>query len=85
MNRTNQPIILNCGYGRGLSVLEIATAFKKFSKNKVKINFKRRRKGERVKIVANVKKLKRNLKWNPKFYKLKQMIKSSIEWEKKLN
>ena len=85
MNRTNQPIILNCGYGRGLSVLEIATAFKIFSKNKVKINFKGRREGERVKIVANVKKLKRKLKWNPKFYKLKQMIKSSIEWEKKLN
>ena len=38
-----------------------------------------------VKMVADTKKIKRKLKWKPKFYKLKQMIKSSIEWEKKLN
>ena len=69
MNRTSQPIILNCGYGIGLSVLEIANAFKKFSKNKVQINFKKRRKGEMVKMVADTKKIKRKLKWKPKIYK----------------
>tara|TARA_B100000029_G_C17582504_1_gene960057 strand:- start:1722 stop:2693 length:972 start_codon:yes stop_codon:yes gene_type:complete len=85
MDRASDPIILNCGYGKGLSVLEVANSFKKFSKNEVKIIFGKKRKGEMVKIVANVKKLKKNLNWKPRFHKLNKMIKSSIEWEKKLN
>lgn len=85
MNKTNKSLVLNCGYGKGLSVLEVANEFKKFTKNQVKINFKKRRKGEMTKIVANVKRLKKSLRWKPKFYKLNQMVKSSIEWEKKLN
>jgi len=78
----HKSIILNCGYGTGWSVLEIVNEFKKFTRNKVKINFKKRRKGDVIEIVANVKKLKKFLTWKPKFYNLTKMVKSSIEWEK---
>ena len=59
MNRTSQPIILNCGYGIGLSVLEIANAFKKFSKNKVQINFKKKKKRRNGKNGCRYKKNKK--------------------------
>ena len=85
MNTLNQSIILNCGYGKGLSVLEVINEFKKFTKKKIKINFKKRRKGDMIKIVANVNKLKKIFKWKPKFCELNKMVKSSIDWEKKLN
>ena len=64
---------------------EIINEFKKFTKNKIKINFKKRREGDMVKIVANTNKLKKKFKWKPKFNKLNNMIKSFIYCEKKLN
>ena len=83
VDNSHKSIILNCGYGKGWSVLEIVNEFKKFTTNKIKINFKKRRKGDVVGIVANVDKLRKFLTWKPKFYNLTKMVKSSIDWEKK--
>jgi UDP-glucose 4-epimerase len=84
VSKKNKSIILNCGYGKGFSVLEVVNNFKKFSKNKVLVKFEKRRKAEIVESVANVIKLKKYLKWRPRFFNLKRMIKNSIDWEKKL-
>ena len=84
VSKNNKSIILNCGYGKGFSVLEVVNNFKKFSKNKVLVKFEKRRKAEIVESVANVIKLKKYLKWRPRFFNLKRMIKNSIDWEKKL-
>ena len=84
VSKKNKSTILNCGYGKGFSVLEVVNNFKKFSKNKVLVKFEKRRKAEIVESVANVIKLKKYLKWRPKFFNLSRMIKNSIDWEKKL-
>ena len=84
VSKNDKSTILNCGYGKGFSVLEVVNNFKKFSKNKVLVKFEKRRKAEIVESVANVIKLKKYLKWRPKFFNLKRMIKNSIDWEKKL-
>jgi len=82
INATNASVTLNCGYGKGFSVNEVVNEFRNFSKKRVKINMKKRRKGDLVKIIANVNKLKKFLKWQPKYYSLRKMVKSSIDWEK---
>ncbi len=84
VSKNDKSTILNCGYGKGFSVLEVVNNFKKFSKNKVLVKFEKRRKAEIVESVANVAKLKKYLKWRPKFFNLSRMIKNSIDWEKKL-
>ena len=84
VSKNNKSVILNCGYGKGFSVLEVVNNFKKFSKNKVTVKFQKRRKAEIVESIANVTKLKNYLKWKPKFFNLNKMIKNSIDWEKKL-
>jgi UDP-glucose 4-epimerase len=84
VSKKNKSTILNCGYGKGFSVLEVVNNFKKFSKNKVLVKFEKRRKAEIVESVANVIKLKKYIKWRPKFFNLSRMIKNSIDWEKKL-
>jgi len=84
VSKNNKSVILNCGYGKGFSVLEVVNNFKKFSKNKVLVKFEKRRRAEIVESVANVKKLKKYLKWKPKFFNLGRMIKNSIDWEKRL-
>lgn len=83
-SKNNKSVILNCGYGKGFSVLEVVNNFKKFSKNKVTVKFEKRRKAEIVESVANVVKLKKYLKWKPRFFNLNKMIKNSLDWEKKL-
>jgi UDP-glucose 4-epimerase len=83
-SKDNKSVILNCGYGKGFSVLEVVDNFKKFSKNKVIVKFGKRRKAEIVESVANVTKLKKYLKWRPKFFNLSRMIKNSLDWEKRL-
>ena len=85
INTLNKSITLNCGYGKGFSVYQVVNKFKKYSKNKVKINIKERRRGDLVKMVAKINNLKKFLKWKPKFYNLEKIVKSSVNWEKKLN
>jgi len=51
--------ILNCGYGKGVSVNQAVQEFKKHAKGKVKISKLERRKGDMEKIIANNKKLKK--------------------------
>ena len=84
VSKNDKSVILNCGYGKGFSVLEVVNNFKKFSKNKVTVKFQKRRKAEIVESIANVTKLKNYLKWKPKFFNLSKMIQNSIDWEKKL-
>ena len=80
----NKPLIVNCGYGKGYSVKEVVDIFKSIKKNVV-VSYKRRRRGDIDQIFANTQKLKKILNWKPKFNNIKEIILSSIKWEKKIN
>ena len=84
INIHSKSLILNCGYGKGYSVLDIVNIFKKMNK-KIKIIFTKRRPGDVSQIYANTKKIKKELKWKPKYNDLKKIIKSAIKWEKKIS
>ena len=83
INNLNNSKILNCGYNKGISVLEVAKVFKNQSSKKVEILVSKRRKGDLVKIIASNKKLKKFIKWKPKFNNLNTIVKSCISWEKR--
>ena len=83
INSLNNSKILNCGYNKGISVLEVAKAFKKQTSKKVEILVSKRRKGDLVKIIAANNKLKKFIKWKPKFNNLNTIVKSCISWEKR--
>ena len=83
LNKNNKSFILNCGYGRGYSVLQIANVFKKIKKN-LKITFAERRPGDLAQIYSNTKKFKKLLKWKPKSNDINKIIKSAMKWERKL-
>jgi len=78
-----RSIILNCGYGKGYSVLEIANEAKKIIKD-LKIKFSKSRIGDVNSAYCNVKKLKKLFKWKPKYNNIKIMLKSALNWEKKI-
>ncbi len=83
LNSNKKSFILNCGYGRGYSVLQIVNVLKKINK-KLKINFMERRLGDIAQIYSNTKKFKKMLKWKPKYNDINKIIKSAIIWERKL-
>ena len=83
LENNKKSFVLNCGYGRGYSVQEIVTIFKKIKKNLI-INYQKRRPGDIAQVYSNTKKLKQLLKWKPKYNNMNKIIKSAINWEKKL-
>lgn len=83
LSKNNESIILNCGYGKGYSVLEIAKIAKKFIKG-FTLKFKNRRIGDVNSAYCSNYKLKKMLKWKPKYSGINYMIKSAISWEKNL-
>jgi len=83
LKNNNKSIVLNCGYGKGYSVLEIVNKSKKFIKG-LTLKFKNRRIGDVSSAYCSNYKLKKMLRWKPKYAGIKCMIKSAINWEKNL-
>ena len=78
--------ILNCGYGKGYSVLEIVRIFEKILKKKIKIKYEKKRKVDVESIVSNIKKFNNFFKKDKLILSksLNKMVYSSLQWRKKL-
>ena len=85
INKLKKSKILNCGYGKGISVHQAVQEFKKYANKNLKILELKKRKGDMVKITANNRKLKKAINWKPKYNNLSFIVKSCIKWESKLN
>ena len=77
--------IFNCGYGKGYSVLEVINTANQICNNKIKFEYDKRRPGDSEKLISNVNKLHQHINWKPKFDDLKLIIKTAVEWEKKID
>jgi UDP-glucose 4-epimerase len=84
LNKNKKSFILNCGYGKGYSVLEIVKIFKKIKKNLI-INYQKRRPGDISKVYSNTKKFNKLIKWKAKRNDINKIINSAIKFEKKLS
>ena len=82
--KTKKSEIFNCGYGKGYSVMEVVKTLNKILRRKIPVLYGPRRKGDLTSVVADVSKIKKTMRWKPKFNKLELIIKSSLSWEKKL-
>ena len=83
IKKNKKSFTLNCGYGKGYSVLEIVNIFKKLKKN-VNLKYQKRRAGDISVVYSNTKKFKRLFRWKPKYNNIRMIIQSAINWEKKL-
>ncbi len=81
LKEKSKSMILNCGYGKGYSVLEVLRKFKKIKKN-LKINFVQRRKGDVAVVYSDTKKFKKTIKMKIKYNNIPKILKSSIKWER---
>ena len=82
--KENKSEIFNCGYGTGYSVMEVIKIANILTKNKIKWKIAAKRKGDSTALVSNIEKLFNTINWRPKYNELSKIIKTSIDWEKKL-
>ena len=82
--QNQQSTILNCGYGKGYSVKEVIEIANKINDKPITFEIGNRRAGDSSMLVSNVTKLKDVLNWKAKHDDLSFIIKTSINWEKKL-
>ena len=84
ISKENISKTLNCGYGKGITVHEAVKEFTKYANKKLKVLKLPKRSGDMVKIIADNNNLKKFIIWKPKYQKLSTIVKSCIQWEKKL-
>jgi len=75
---------LNCGYGHGYSVREVLSAVEKANGAALNITEEPRRAGDPPELVAVAKKIQTVLGWQPKFDDLDTIVRTSLEWERKI-
>lgn len=75
---------LNCGYGRGFSVLEILKVLRSIHGSELRIRIGSRRPGDVSSVVADCGKLVDLIGWRPKLNDIEQIVRSAYEWEKRL-
>lgn len=83
--KNNRSDVFNCGYGHGYSVKEVIEVVKKVSGVDFKVDIDGRRAGDAAKLVANSDKLKEATGWKPKHDDLELIVKTALEWERKLS
>jgi len=77
-------VTLNCGYGRGFSVLEVIDTIKRVSGVDFKVEFAPRRLGDPACVVAASDRARSVLKWQPHFDDLETIVCHALAWERKL-
>ncbi|MBP1842087.1 UDP-glucose 4-epimerase [Rhizobium petrolearium] len=84
LRRGGEPLIANCGYGRGYSVLEVLEAVMRAGGRKFEIRYGPRRPGDAASVVANSTLARRLLDWKPRHDDLDLIVETAIAWEKGL-
>jgi UDP-glucose 4-epimerase len=73
--------VLNCGYGRGYSVLEVLDAVKRASGVDFPVHLGPRRAGDPPALTANATRIRDLLDWHPRLDNLDQIVQHALAWE----
>jgi UDP-glucose 4-epimerase len=75
---------LNCGYGRGYSVLETIDAVRRVSGRSFAVQYAPRRPGDIMTMVADTSRIRSLLDWKPQYDDLETIAAHALAWEDKL-
>lgn len=78
------PVTLNCGYGRGYSVLETIAAVQRMAGRDFAVTAGPRRPGDIVEMVADTARIRATLDWIPQYDDLDTIAAHALAWENKL-
>ncbi|HEU4650965.1 MAG TPA: UDP-glucose 4-epimerase GalE [Croceibacterium sp.] len=82
--RPERSLTMNCGYGRGFSVLEVLDAVDRVTNRTIERVMAGRRAGDPGSLVSDPSLLKATLPWRPEHDRLDQIVAHALAWERKL-
>lgn len=80
-----ESFTLNCGYGRGFSVLQVLDALDRVNATSVERRMGERRAGDPPQLVAANRRLVERLGWSPKRDDIDGIIRDALAWERRLS
>ena len=80
----DRSLTMNCGYGRGFSVLEVLDAVERAAGGRIKRIYAGRRAGDPAALVADSSLLRATVPWMPRYADLDTIVKHALAWEERL-
>ena len=84
LRRCADSFTLNCGYGRGVSVLNLIRAVKVASGTDFPVQYEKRRQGDLAQVIADNTAIRDMLGWTPQHDELTGIVRDALEWERRL-
>ena len=79
-----RSLTMNCGYGRGFSVLEVLDAVDRVTNRKIERRMGPRRAGDPDSLISDNRRIKDTLPWQPRFDDLDTIVEHALAWERRL-
>jgi UDP-glucose 4-epimerase len=80
----DENLVLNCGYGEGLSVLQVLDAVDRANGTPIERRSEGRRAGDPPQLVAGNARLLATLDWRPRYADIDTIVGHALAWERKL-
>lgn len=84
IERPEGNLVMNCGYGRGLSVLEVLDALDQVLGKQVPRIIEGRRAGDPPQLVASNRALVETINWSPRYADIHTIVTHALAWERTL-
>jgi UDP-glucose 4-epimerase len=80
-----RSLTMNCGYGRGFSVLEVLDAVDRVTNRKMERRLEGRRAGDPASLISDPALIRSTLPWEPQYADLDTIIGHALAWERRLS
>src|SRR5437773_7599496 len=80
-----ENLAMNCGYGKGLSVLEVLDAVDRLTNRPIKRVMEGRRAGDPPELVSANQRILNTLDWHPQYQEIDTIVGDALAWERKLD
>ncbi len=84
IEQPERSLTMNCGYGRGFSVLEVLDAVDRVTNRTINRVMAPRRAGDPDSLISDPSRIKATLPWQPKHADLDAIVAHAVAWERKL-
>ncbi|QDK31496.1 UDP-glucose 4-epimerase GalE [Sphingomonas sp. IC081] len=80
-----RSLTMNCGYGRGFSVLDVLDAVDRVTNLQIERRIEGRRAGDPDALISDNSRIKATLPWQPRYADLPTIVEHALAWERKLS
>ena len=84
IDNPERNLVMNCGYGRGLSVFEVLDAVDRANGTPIKRLMEGRRAGDPPQLISANQRIVETLRWHPRYNDIDAIVGDALAWERRL-